>query len=343
MAKFHGLSSRCREKAAEMTSWEERRATTWFYKSILAVAIALPGALSGMGSASAVPFTWDPSQANPPLSAAGSAFTADTVNVTTYLHAIHPPDGSFVLDQLLNVVGFQLNGQPVTSPGFGSTYGLYFRINSTGQTIGGITTYNTIDISLMADPGNNDGSISASATGISFSNIGPTGAADDLILGTGTLLSGSLAFNPATMVINAHYVESLAPAPGETAFFGTHVLTGLDISLTTPLGALQTLPPGPDGTFIQLVNGATGQVTAVPEPSSMILLTSGLFALALVRRRRSGSRPTGNCWAGWPAGRDDASEQASFAIQRWIDFLPFPEFLSRRADITVARVIVGKP
>ena len=145
-----------------------------------------------MASASAVPFTWDPSQANPPLAGAGSAFTADTINVTTYLHAIHPADGSFLLDQLLNVIGFQLNGQHGNPPGFGSTYGLYFRINSTGQTIGGITTYNTINISLMADPGNNDGPIGASATGISFSNTGPTGAADDLTLGTGALISASL-------------------------------------------------------------------------------------------------------------------------------------------------------
>src|SRR5437868_2894827 len=126
-----------------MTNWvsERRRTTveTWLCKAIRVVAFAFPLGLSGMAAAG--PFTWDPSQANPPLSAAGSAFTADTINVSTYLHAIHPPDGSFVLDQLLNVVGFQLNGQPVTAPGFGSTYGLYFRLNSTGQTIGGITTY----------------------------------------------------------------------------------------------------------------------------------------------------------------------------------------------------------
>ena len=280
-----------------MTSWvsDGRRATvkTWLFTAILAVAFAVPLGKNGVAPASAGPFTWDPSQANPPLSGAGSAFTADTINVSTYLNAIHPPDGSFVLNQLLNVVGFQLNGQPATAPGFGSTYGLYFRIDSTGQTIGGITTYNTINVSLMADPGNNDGSVSASATGISFSNTGPTGAADDLILGTGTLLSGSLAFNPATMVINAHYVESFAPAPGETGFFGNSTLTGLDIHLTTPRGALQTLPPGPDGTFIQLVNGATGQVTAIPEPASMMLLASGLFGLAFVRRRRARLRPTG--------------------------------------------------
>ena len=144
-------------KGTKMTSWVSGKSWNLVYSRILAVAIAFAGALSGMAPVVASPFTWDPSQSNPQLSGAGSAFTADTINVTTYLHQINLLDGSFVIDQLLDINGFQLNGQPVTAPGFGSTYGLYFRIDSTGQQAGGITTYNTLNIALMADPGNNDG------------------------------------------------------------------------------------------------------------------------------------------------------------------------------------------
>jgi hypothetical protein len=254
------------------------------WKAALVAAIALPAA-NGTVRASGLPFTWDPSQASPPLSGAGSAFTADTIDATNYLHSIIETNGSFVEQLVLNIGGFQLNGQPVTAPGLDTTYGLYFAIDATGQLIAGKTTFNTLNISLMADPGNNDGTLSATIAGISFSNTGPTGVADDFTLGTGSLLSASMAFNPFTKVRTAHYVENFAPEPNETGFFGNFSPL-LEVFLTTPPAAFQALPQ-PDGTTVILVNDGIARADFVPEPASIVLLVSGLLGLGVVHRRRT--------------------------------------------------------
>jgi hypothetical protein len=209
------------------------------------------------------------------------------INTTNYLEAIHQSNDSFVETFILQINGFQLNGQPVTAPGFNSTYGLYFIINAAGQG----PSFNSLNIALMADPGNNNGTPSASLTGVSFSNTGPAGVADDFILGTGTLVSASLAFNPATMVRSADFVENFAPAPNEIGFFGS-ISPLLEEFLTTPPSTFQTFLQ-PDGNPINLVNGGSGRAEFVPEPGSLVLLASGLLGLALVRRRRAVPRRAG--------------------------------------------------
>jgi hypothetical protein len=249
---------------------------SWLLKGFLVVASALP-VLGDMAFASAIPFTWDPSQATPPLSGAGSAFTADTINATNYLHSVVQPNGSFAQELILKINSFQLNGQSVTAPGFNSSYGLYFAINATGQ-LGATTTYSTLNISLIADPGNNDGSLSSSTAGVFFSNTGPSGVADDFILGAGTLIAASMSINPITMVRSAHYVESFAPAPNETGFFSS-ISPVLEVFLTTPPAVFQALPQ-PDGGSILFVNGGIAQANFVPEPTSIVLLASGLLGLA---------------------------------------------------------------
>jgi hypothetical protein len=272
-----------------------RAMKSWLWKGMAAATVALP-ALSGISPASASSFTWDPSQASPPLS--GSAFTADTINTTNYLQAIHLTNGSFVETFILQINGFQLNGQPVTAPGFNSNYGLYFTINATGQA----ASFNTLNIALMADPGNNDGTPSAGITGVSFSNTGPTGVADDVTLGTGTLVSASLTFNPVTMVRNAHFVENFASAPNETGFFGS-ISPLLEEFLTTPPSAFQTFLE-PDGSSIDLVNGGSGRAEFVPEPGSLVLLASSLLGLGLASLFRAGS----------PAARDrNATSKSTIA------------------------------
>lgn len=246
-------------------------------------------------AAFAIPaFTWDPSNATPPLSGAGSAFTADTILMTHYLHSVVQPTGSFQEELLFDIDSFQLAGQTVATPGLNSTpglsdsYDLYFIITANGQ-LAPATTFDTLSISLIGDPGNNNGAITASAAGITFANTGPTGVADDILLGTGTLVSATMTFDPITGVRRAHFVESFQPVPGQAAFFvsPTAFPIRLEQFLTTPPSAFSAVP-GPEGTTIITVNGGTSVANFTPEPASLILIVTGLLCLRLTGRRAAG-------------------------------------------------------
>src|SRR5207248_6934595 len=167
---------------------------TFLFAVSCSLALALPS------------FTWDPSRTNPPLSGAGSAFTADTILTTNYLHAVNQTNGSFQEEFVFHIDAFQLGDQVVTTPGLNSapgatgSYGLYFAVSATGLPTSGAAMFGTLNISLMGDPGNNNGAITAATSGVSFANTGATGPADDITLGSGTLVSAMLSFNPATGV-----------------------------------------------------------------------------------------------------------------------------------------------
>jgi hypothetical protein len=150
---------------------------------------------------------------------------------------------------------------------------------------------------LKADPGNLDGAALATPGGIGFANGGATGAADDITLGTGAMVTGSASLDPATGVRTTLFVDTFASAPGEAGFFLAPVFgsaTFLDFLATTNPGLLQ-MTPGPGGTVIQTINGSTGVAQFVPEPGSIVLLGIGLLGLVpFVRRsRRQGTSPAG--------------------------------------------------
>jgi hypothetical protein len=188
---------------------------------------------------------------------------ADTVGLTNNLYSVVQADGSFVAHRIVPVTGFNLNGIPVVPAGFGHTYGLYFDVIDTGVSTPTSLSFTSSTFRLMLDPGNHDGAVTVSSSGIAFANLGAKGTADDIVLGTGTLVSAVAAIDPVTGGRTVHYIENYVPAPGE--FPLSPVLIGsavFDIVNTTIPGVLVNTP-GPDGTLIQTINGAGGGAVGV--------------------------------------------------------------------------------
>ncbi len=193
---------------------------------------------------------------------AGKPVTFDQFDTTTYLHSDNAADGSFVEHFILQVNGFELNGSPVTLPGFGSHYGMYFLIDAAGSA----TAFASLNVALMVDPGNNDGTPSATQQGIGFSN----GTHGDFAVATGTMVSASLS-QDAQGTRHANFVEQIMPtAAGEKIFGGSLAANDLlQELLTTPANVRsQFLLPG--GASINLVNGGAGHAELMPQTALSI-------------------------------------------------------------------------
>ncbi len=210
--------------------------------------------------------------------------TVDTLDTSSYLHSVISPNNSFALQWLMPVTDLQDNGQPVTPPGLDNNYGLYLTIDASG--ILGQTTptpiatqFTSIDVTLWADPKNDAGTASSTvANGASFS--GPT--SNDIVLATGTMVSGMMSVDPNTGIRTATDVETLTPTLDGTILLDGSIKPGEQVTenFTTQPGEFTT-PVGPS---VDLVNGGAATVTfsnADGSPATISIATDSLLQPAL--------------------------------------------------------------
>jgi hypothetical protein len=190
-----------------------------------------------------------------------SLFTpVDTLDTTTYLYSANHSNGSFDLKWLMPVTGLSDNGKSVMPQGFDSNYGLYLTITASGlnnPSPGVVETFNTMNVTLWADPKNDAGTPSSNLGGISFSGS----TSNDIVLATGTLVSGELSVDSAGVRM-ATYVESLTPTLDGTQLLHGSIQQGdqLTEAFVTQPSEFQSTPQA-DGSSIVNVNGGAATVT----------------------------------------------------------------------------------
>jgi hypothetical protein len=194
-----------------------------------------------------------------------SLFTpVDTLDATTYLHSVNHPNSSFDLQWLMPVTGLTDNGKSAEPPGFDQSYGLYLTISASGlnNPAPGVTeSFNTMNVTLWADPKNDLGTLSSDSNGVSVSGS----TANDIVLATGTLVSGTLSVDPTTLARMATYVEKLTPTLDGTILLNGSIQQGDQLTehfVTQPIPSVFNVSaPEADGTTITTVNGGAATVT----------------------------------------------------------------------------------
>jgi hypothetical protein len=207
-------------------------------------------------------------------------FVRPSFTIVNYLHSIIMGDGSFAEHLIDPITGFSFGDASV--PGLNSRSGLYLSVDATGTIVAGKTTFSTLNISLMADVGHNDGTPSATlgtanAPGtVAFSNS--AGVADDITLGSGSLLTASM-YRDSTGRRHATYLDNFTFAPGLSGFFVLPFMhLQIEELLTTLPSAFAQSAPDPIGRSEIAVNGGSGEAHfGVLEPPSVTLPGQNLY------------------------------------------------------------------
>ena len=202
--------------------------------------------------------------------------TFDRIDATAYLYADNYADGTFAEKFVWRVDGLESGSTHVYLPGLGSRFGMYFIGDATGHTSGGLPVFDTLNVSMVVDPGNNDGALGATTNGLNFAN----GTSGDHILARGELVSAALS-RDADGTRHANFVEQFTVTEAGQDAFGASLRSRdmLRELLTTPVSTLTVIPNQNDSGNTTLVNGG----------GALVQLTSGgPMTLALDNMGRHG-------------------------------------------------------
>jgi hypothetical protein len=174
------------------------------------------------------------------------------------------PDGTHLVDRIEQITGFSLNGHTVTPTGFGTDYGLYFEFvdHNTGDFP---PTFLSIDMTLKADPGDLNGPVVSDTSQTGFTNTGPTGQADDIVLAHGSLVSGMLFLDDTTTtpMLDATEVETFTPDIADFFKGGSDVIKGVASNPVT----LLTMTDVSDVGTVTNFNNHAGHIQFVQDPA----------------------------------------------------------------------------
>jgi PEP-CTERM motif len=191
----------------------------------------------------------------------------------------------------LSYSSFRLNsanlGGGVT--GLNTDYGIYVVFTLTDHLVSGnintvdsVNKLDTLNFQMFADPGDTD--VFTAATATSETSISGTG--NDILLGTGSLISGTSGFNSlGGAALNANTTFQLT-ANGSLFFIDP--VPFYDMTFNGFNNTTQGVTAGPDGNIA--INDASGTTdfNKVPEPGTLALLGLGLLGINAVHRRRKG-------------------------------------------------------
>lgn len=235
-------------------------------------------------------FTLNPQGTTPALD--GGTVIADNIIVSDYAHVqLNPVLGTFTEDGLLSVQSFQLGGAVASSPGLNSTYGMYISFTGAGtQQVGGnpltgftAGAFTSLDYKLWAYNG------PTASFGFDAANNATTTATGAVVLGSGSLIQGSVSTSPATpsFVPSANATVTFERASDQAGFFQApaNFYNLAFAAFTNTVSQVEVISP----TEFRIRQGGGAfnfAATPVPEPETYALLMAGLAAVGFVVNRR---------------------------------------------------------